>query len=576
MKHRESFFAAAGYDNIANQALARRRGIIEGNESIADCLHRVHSSIVAVDKRLEGYDDESFAEELAAAFVDRTALPGTPILSSAGRNRSTVAACTVVRVPVRAGGTIRTELLWERSKAALGEGVGTGYDLSETLDPLMELERLNDWLLDFDQELVQQNRRPVAARVTLDARHADIRSFIRAKESADFTRWRANISVAFRGDAVDDIFDSLIYPIAESAHRCGEPGVLFFDRFEADNPTPHIRYDSTAPCAEVALAAGELCTFWYTNLEAMVVEANNCSALDWDRLRRTVGVVVRALDAAVQMSVDPGAAPVVAAKRRIGVGVTGFHAALIRLGIPYASTEAEQLAARLSEFITFCAHEASAKLAQRRGAFPAFHMSRFRDLPWLQRKAAHRTGVISAKEWGELHRNIGKTGIRHASVVAYPPTGMSSELLGTSKSYEPFFMLTGESQPDRLTGRNIRTIPLAVEHGLARLDHDAAKRARCLLLDSSSQGSLHVPGEDVLATARQISVDWHLRIHAAFQRFADESGAKTVNVANDADLDTTIGLFQSARQLGLKGITVFRDGCLDNCFAAPTVGSEFT
>lgn len=353
-----------------------------------------------------------------------------------------------------------------------------------------------------------------------------------------------------------------MFPIAQAAHRCGEPGVLFFDRFDADNPTPDISYVSTAPCAEVALAAGELCHFWYVNLDEMVVEAG--TVLDWERLRRTVGIVVRALDAAVQMSIDSGAAQVVSAKRRIGVGVAGFHSLLMRLGIPYCSDAAEALARRLSEWITFSAHGASADLVARRGPFPAWHGSRFRDMAWLQRKAAHRTGVINDKDWQHLHHRIAETGIRHASVVAYPPSGMTSELLGTSKSYEPFFMLTGQSQPDQLTGQHRKTISASVEQALFRLHPDFAAKSSQLLLDAQSRGMLSDASErSLFATARQISVDSHLRIHAAFQRFADESGAKTVNVPKNADLDTIVRLFQSARELGLKGITVFRDGCLE-------------
>jgi ribonucleoside-diphosphate reductase alpha chain len=137
-------------------------------------------------------------------------------------------------------------------------------------------------------------------------------------------------------------------------------------------------------------------------------------------------------------------------------------------------------------------------------------------------------------------------------------------------------MLTGQSQPDRLTGGRNRSIAAAVERSLAQLSLESGDYKRRLLLDPSSEGILDVPESDLLATARQISPDWHVRIHAAFQRFADEAGAKTVNVANDANLDTIIDLFRSARQLGLKGITVFRDGCLDECFAVPKVGSEWT
>lgn len=550
------------------ETIARQRGITEGEESLLDVAERVSRSVVEVDACLEGRRDPSFADELTAMFSEGTAMPGTPILTNAGRSKATVAACTVVKVPPN--GTC--EALWQRSTVELAAGLGVGYDLSETSDPVSQAIRLNDWLRGVDQDLVRRRRRPVASMVTLNARHPDILRFIHAKEGADFSQWRANLSVVFNGEDADRIFDSLVVPIAEAAHRCGEPGVLFFNRFEMDNPTPQISYESTAPCAEVALAAGEQCHFWYVNAEAMVVNTADGPKVDWERLRQTVGLSVRALDTAVQMSIDSGAAPIVGAKRRIGVGITGFHGLLMRLGISYASAEAEALAREVSERITYFAHSASADLAARRGPFPLWQTSRFRDKEWLNRKSVSRTGAVGTDDWRKLHDRIAETGIRHASVVAYPPAGVTSELLRTSKSYEPYFTLTGLSQPDQLTKRECREIPPSVEQAIHRLNPDEAVKLRRKLMESESGGMIDVPESHLLATARQISADWHLRIHAAFQSFADESGAKTVNVAEDVDLSEMIDLFQSARRLGLKGISVFRDNCLNCRTLRPTIG----
>jgi ribonucleoside-diphosphate reductase alpha chain len=552
-------------DEIAE--IARRRGIIQGDETLNDAIERVQRSIVAVDAHLEGQRDPLFDVELAATFETEAAMPGTPILANAGRKARTLGACTVIHVPKSGGG----QSLLRLSEAHLGAGVGTGYDLSETDDPLAELVRLNNFLLDYDRQLIEQKRRPVASMVTLNARHPDVLRFINAKTDADFSRWRANLSVVFAGEGVDALLNSLVFPIAEAAHRCGEPGVLFFDRFEADNPTPHIPYLSTAPCAEVALAAGELCHFWYVNLAAMIVESADATRFDWERLHRTVRTVVRALDSAVQMSIDAGAAPVVVAKRRIGVGVTGFHDSLMRLQIPYASMEAESIARQISEQITFAAHSASADLAARRGPFPAWRTSRFTEPVWLARKTAHRTGVVADNDWRQLHRRIETRGIRHASVVAYPPAGVTSELLRTSKSYEPYFTLVGLSQPDD-TGHRRKEIPPGVEQALRRLNASEAAKLRSQLLESDGRGILNVPESNLFATARQISADWHLRVHGAFQNFADESGAKTVNVAEDIDLGGMVDLFHAARQLGLKGVSVFRDNCLSGRSIGRTIG----
>jgi ribonucleoside-diphosphate reductase alpha chain len=427
--------------------------------------------------------------------------------------------------------------------------MGCGIDLSDFDDPVAALLAINDDIGHLDRELTAASLRPPALMVTCSSTHPDIEDFIVAKEGADFGSWVANISVRVADEAS---WMRLRSTLAASAHYNGEPGVLFADTADADNPTPELPTTSTAPCAEVFLAPGERCVFVTVNLAAHVVDG----WFDWAAFRASVRLAVRTGDAAVELAALD-ASEVVAQRRRIGVGVCGFHTALIELGIPYARSI--DFAARISETLTYTAHDASAALAIARGPFPSWAGSRWQDRSWLTRKADRRVGAVPETTWDSLHERIGTTGIRNAAVVAYPPTGVIANLLGVSRSYEPHYSLVGH------------TGVVSAERGGARIVPEVAD-----LLTGS--GGLHVrdailgdgdgqlPGagaEHLLACARQLPATDHLGVHAAFSGLADESGSKTVNLPGDVSVAEVEALLEEVRRLGLKGVSVFRDGSLD-------------
>lgn len=494
--------------NIAH--IARSRGITSGTETFRDALYRVHRATMDADQELTGRYDHLFAEKLLSTLLTGTSIPSTPILTNAGRDIALpLAACTVQEFSARS--SANRDQMWLRAKSSLKCGMGIGFDFSKIADPVDEMMSFNAELLDLDKELVANRRRPVAAMFTLDAEHPRIHEFIRAKEFADLGKWRANLSVLFRGQHVELAFESLVEQIANSACRCGEPGVLFFDRFEDDNPTPQVAYETSAPCGEVGLSLGEVCHFWSVNLAQFTTRSQGSLKIRWADLRETIDTIVRALDSILNITFGHGAESIAACKRRIGVGVVGFHSALQALGISYNSYAAFHLARQVSEWITFCSHSASAELARTRGPFPLYYSSRFRDLAWLNRKGRYRTGMVPTADWDGLHRKIMDIGIRHASIVSYPPTGTSSRLLDTSASFEP-----------------IRNQQACIENQAVNVTTD-------------------------------VQIESHMRIYEAFSRFADESGSKTVALPRNATTQMTAGVFRSARRRRLKGITVFRN-----------------
>jgi ribonucleoside-diphosphate reductase alpha chain len=529
------------------ESVARNRGLLAPGEYLLDGIDRVARGLAELDASLTA-NPGSFATDIRAALLSGRIAVSSQLFSAIGRSTN-AAACTVLPV----AGTNDTERIQRavaEATVASTYGMGCGLDLTQFDDPASAAVSVNNAMHAVHAHLTACGARPPALMLTCSSAHPSIVEFINVKRDADFSAWVANISVRVDGD---DLEWARLRPlVAEAAHRNGEPGVLFQTAADLDNATPTIELTSTAPCAEVFLSPGERCVFVSINLAAHVVGG----LFDWGQFTESVRLAVRAGDAAVELAAE-GAAPVVAARRRIGVGVCGFHSALIRMGMPYARSAV--LAADMSEVLTFTAHRASADLAIERGAFPMYADSRWTDAAWVARKAHHRAGAVPPEDWTRLAADATTTGMRNAAIVAYPPTGVVATLLGVSRSYEPHFTLVGR------TGiASTADVALAPEvAGLLAGREEGALLAGLIMQPSTGY---QVPGaaeEDILASARQIPPSVHMAVHAAFSLMADEAGSKTVNMPTTAKVEEVAALLDSARQAQLKGITVFRDGCLD-------------
>ena len=527
--------------------IARQRGLLAADETLRQGHKRVAIALGELDSSLGG--DAGFAGELLDALMAGRIAVSSQLFAAAGRTEH-AAACTVLP-SAGANDDSRLQRLLAEAAAASRRGMGCGADLTDFDDPLRALITLNHATRELATMLAANNLRPPALMVSCRADHPRIEDFIRAKWNADFTKWVANISVRMTGSDLE--WQRLRSLLAEGAHRNGEPGVLFQDVADADNPTPQLAITSTAPCAEVFLAPGEACIFVSVNLAAHV---RRLGVFDWEKLKASVTLAVRTADAAVELAAAAGA-PIVAARRRIGVGVCGYHSALIRLGIPYSTSAT--FANHLAERITFAAHCASVGLARSRGPFPLFDDSRWTDPIWVTRKANRRVGAVDPRAWEALAGRIAASGIRHSSVVAYPPTGVVALLLGVSRSYEPHFTLAGRTG---VASKFEERLAPEVSEVLARTPGTAELATR--ICDPGN--GYQLPGATpthLLACARQVPPKTHLAIHAAFTGLADESGSKTINLPATTTICEIEDLLEIARAEGLKGLTVFRDGCLN-------------
>ena len=369
------------------------------------------------------------------------------------------------------------------------------------------------------------------------------------------------------GTAVDP--RELWETVVRSAWRCGDPGLLFLERFNEDNPTPSLgRYTTTAPCAEVALTPGESCVFGYVNLGGLVRHRTGDRAgppeVDDELLRRVVTVTTRVLDNVLEASLARYPAQrsvdVMGAKRKIGLGVCGFADLLVALRVPYDSPEAAGLLEEVLASISFYSKLASLELAARRGSFPEFPRSRYASGGFLRRKYGALRGLcIGPADWEALDEEIRRRGLlRHASTTALPPSGRSALLLDASTSIEPWFSLLGADGAARPALRAL-VEEVCQAPGEARATLEAITRA----------GTCQLPGwvpdavRRVVKRAAEVAPRDHLAVAAAATRAVDEAASKTINLPRSAGPEVVDDVFRRAWRMGLKAISVYRDGSLE-------------
>jgi ribonucleoside-diphosphate reductase alpha chain len=320
--------------------------------------------------------------------------------------------------------------------------------------------------------------------------------------------------------------------MAKSAWETGDPGVVFIDEINRHNQTPAIgKIESTNPCGEQPLLPYESCNLGSMNLSTMAQNGK----IQWEKLAETVGNAVQFLDNIVDANkyTLKEIEAITRGNRKIGLGVMGFADMLIKLGIPYNSEEAARLGENLMKFIEEKAHEKSAEIGEKRGSFPNFGKSIWKDK---------------------------YDAFRNATVTTIAPTGTISIIAGCSSGIEPIFAISFIRNVLGGT-RLFETNPLfertAKERGFysAKLLEEIARTGSVQKIDG-------VP-EDVkklFVTALDIQPEWHVKMQAAFQKYTDNAVSKTVNLPADATIEDVRKVYDLAWKLKCKGVTVFRYG----------------
>ena len=566
----------------------------DGNcvETPADMFKRVASTIAAGDLKFgkTQADVDALTERFYNMITNRYFMPNSPTLMNAGRELGQLAACFVLPVEDSLEGifeTVKNTALIHKS------GGGTGFSFSRlrpknsvvrstmgvSSGPVSFMEVFNA----ATEAVKQGGTRRGANMGILRVDHPDILDFINCKSDNNKLN-NFNISVAVtdkfmealkagtdydlinpqNGEVVNRMSAKKVFDmIVDGAWRNGEPGIIFIDKMNSDNPTPHIgQIESTNPCGEGPLLAYEACNLGSINLGMMVDETPEGSKINWERLADTTRTAIRFLDNVIEVNNYPlpKISEMVRNNRKIGLGVMGWADMLMKMGLSYASEEGTKLGAQIMEFIDYASKCESIELSKERGRFNNFSGSVYDNKKFLTNKYAGKSaGIISDDKWADLDSQIEKFGIRNATTTCIAPTGTISMIASASGGVEPLFGLVfSRLIMDGTEMLEINPIfkDYMIKKGLYSEDlmREIAKTGSVAHVDGISDEIKHI-----FVTAHDVSPYWHVKMQAAFQLHTDNAVSKTVNFEEHATRQDIEEAYILAYENNLKGITVYRN-----------------
>jgi len=540
-------------------------------ETPEEMFTRVAKTIADVDKDYGASQKEREAKEkeFYDMMVNLEFLPNSPTLMNAGRPLGQLSACFVLPIEDSMESifeTLKTTAIIHKT------GGGTGFSFSRLREKNSFVKKTGgvasgpiSFMKVFDgatQAVKQGGTRRGANMAILRVDHPDILEFITCKQK-DKEISNFNISVAITDkflkalesgedyelispkskEVVKKINSQYVFDlIVESAHKNGEPGLIFLDSMNAENPTPALGdYEATNPCGEQVLLPYESCNLGSINLLNMIKVTEAGREVDWDKLKKVVRSAAHFLDNVIDANRHPIKRIEDQTKetRKIGLGVMGWASLLIRLGIKYNSQEGIDLARQVMSFILTEARIKSLELGKTKGVFPCFETSVF------------------AK--GQSNKRF-----RNATLTTIAPTGTISIIGGPcSSGIEPIFAICYY--------RNVMDNTKLVETDsvFEQIAKERGFYSKELMEKIAEEGSIHgieeIPQDvkDIFVTSHDISPEWHIKMQAAFQEFTDNAVSKTINFSNEATKKDVREAYQLAFKLKCKGITVYRDGSRD-------------
>jgi ribonucleoside-diphosphate reductase alpha chain len=510
---------------------------------------QLFSRVARAVASVESTDREKYSERFYELMVSRRFMPNSPTLMNAGKRGGQLSACFVLPIE----DSLESIFSTLKNAAKIHQsGGGTGFSFSR-IRPKGSIVQSTSGvasgpisflrIYDVATETIKQGgTRRGANMAILRVDHPDIFEFIDCKRDQR-SILNFNISVGATRDFMEavrtkamfwlrdpktgqgvkrisarDLFSRMV----QAAWECGDPGMVFLDRINAFNPTPlEGEMESTNPCGEQPLLPYESCNLGSLNVGEYFSEKNG---FDWDAMKDDIRVAVRFLDNVVDLNAYPipECERITLRNRKIGLGLMGFADVLLMMGLPYDSQEALQFGEKLMAFLDGEAKAASMALACERGPFPNYESSIWKRLSYPE--------------------------LRNATVSTIAPTGTISIIAGASSGIEPIF--AGVYFRNVLSGKRLTEVHPAVEKVL---------RGRSLKLSEITDETISKALGNAWTPAQKVSVEAHVRMQAAFQRFSDSAVSKTVNLPFSASLADVESVYLQAYDLGCKGITVYRD-----------------
>lgn len=532
----------------------------------------------------EGEDFESWVnrisggnEEIVQYIKEKKFLFGGRILSNRGLNKDgrkvTYSNCYVIEPPQD-----NIESIFECAKKlarTYSYGGGCGIDISglaprgakinnaakETSGAVSFME-----LYSMVTGLIGQNGRRGALMISIDCTHPDLMEFIDLKTDLEKVT-KANISIRIRDDFMEAVKNNeeyklqyvrdvtgeviektvnareLFRKIAETNWDYAEPGALFWNRVENWNllsNTKEFKYAGVNPCAEEPLPAGGSCLLGSINLSQFVEdEFTENAEFDFDGFRKCVAASVKALNEVLDegLPLHPLQEQRESVKkwRQIGLGIMGLADAMIKLGVTYGEDDAIKLCDKIGFAMADAAISASAKLAKEQGAYPGFNKEEVMSTEFFL--------VNTTEHTRELVRNYG---LRNSQLLTIAPTGTISTMLGISGGIEPVYANYYERKTESLHGTDVyyKVYTKIVEDYMQRFGIEDEK---------------DIP--DYFVTAMTLDYDQRINMQSIWQQHIDASISSTVNVPQSFTVEETEKLYMYAYEKGLKGITIYRDGC---------------
>ena len=538
---------------------------------------------------------EERIKEYYDLMVSRDFLPNTPTLMNAGARLGQLSACFVLDMP-----DDMFKIMRSSTDAAMifksGGGVGINYsDLRPEGDIVASTSGVASGptsfmrIIDTITDVVKQGGKRRGANMgILEAWHPDIEKFITAKTKPGVFE-NFNVSVGVWEDFWKSLVNKdnhkytlrnprtheplkqidshqLMDLIAFSAWKSAEPGVIFFDNINKYNPIINAKggpLRATNPCGEQSLYPYESCNLGSINLANFVKrKADGMFEIDWQKYEQAIRISSRFLDNIIDMNKYPVEEIDINTKltRRIGLGIMGIADLLFLLRIPYDSNDGYEFMYKLAEAVSYYSMEESVAIAKVRGPFPLF-----KETDYVKGKIPiagyyELPTETHAYNWDSLIKKIQKHGIRNSWTSTIAPTGTLSMIADTSNGVEPMFALVFEK---RVTvGRFFYTNRIfenvLKESGLYN-DEMLAKIANNY---GSVRGLAEIPEWIQKTFVTAIDVHWvdHIMAQAVWQKWIGNAIAKTINMPGDVTAEDVKYAYLLSHELGLKGVTVYRDG----------------